>query len=123
MVKEAPGSSNKKGKMYDRTINIDHSVNRNINNYTNIKVNSNSNINNYNSIIFDSFSSLKPYLSSVLPCSLSNGSNVLILNLSSNNSKTRFEEMKTKAEQVEVDYSNICKEMKDLRYSFTRQFE
>ena len=84
-MKEAYGSSNQKGKLYDHTISINHNVNRNINNYTNIKVNSN--INNYNSIIFDSFYSLKPYLSSVLPCSLSNGSNVLILNLSSNNSK------------------------------------
>ena len=37
--------------------------------------------------------------------------------------QTRFEEMKTKAEQVEVDYSNICKEMKDLRNSLTRKNE
>lgn len=31
--------------------------------------------------------------------------------------------MKTKAEQVEVDYSNICKEMKDLRNSLTQKNE
>merc|ERR1712161_148295 len=37
--------------------------------------------------------------------------------------QTRFEEMKTKAEQVEVDYSNICKEMKDLRNSLTQKNE
>ena len=35
--------------------------------------------------------------------------------------QTRFEEMKTKAEQVEGDYSNICKEMRDLRHSLTRK--
>ena len=31
--------------------------------------------------------------------------------------------MKTKAEQVEGDYSNICKEMKDLRNSLTQKNE
>ena len=87
-------------------INIVHNVNRNINNYTNIKLNSN--INNYNSIKVKSFSSLQPCLSSVLRCSLSNDSNILILNLPSNSSEVLIpnESFDAEARKKTTNYQN-----------------